>query len=159
MVARFADGTEADVTAFCDLRVRDTEVADVSNTGIVRGLRPGDTAVVAAYNGLVAAAGVLVPTGRTVSVPDAPDSNLIDHEVHARLRALGIEPSGPAGDAEFLRRVTLDVIGTLPTVGEVRAFISDASCNKRSETIDRLLAHPMHAALWATRTLILPVAT
>src|SRR5262249_22929030 len=48
VVARCADGTEADVTAFCDLRVRDTEVADVSNTGVVRGLRPGDTAVVAA---------------------------------------------------------------------------------------------------------------
>jgi hypothetical protein len=63
VVARFADGTEADVTAFCDLRVRNTEVADVSNTGLVRGLRPGDTAVVSVYDGLVAAARVLVPTG------------------------------------------------------------------------------------------------
>ncbi len=153
VVASFADGTEAEVTAFCELRVRDTEVADVSNTGIIRGLRPGDTAVVAAYNGLVAAAGVLVPTGRTVSVPDAPDSDLIDHEVYARLRSLGIEPSGPAEDTEFLRRITLDVIGTLPTIGEVRAFLAESSCDKRSETIDRLLAHRMHAALWATRYL------
>ena len=153
VVARFADGTEADVTAFCDLRVRDTEVADVSNTGVVRGLRPGDTAVVAAYDGLVAAARVLVPTGRTVLVPDVPASDLIDREVYAKLRALGIEPSGPAEDAEFLRRVTLDVIGTLPTPGEVRAFLADGSGDKRSKTIDRLLAHPMHAALWATRYL------
>jgi hypothetical protein len=153
VVARFADGTEADVTAFCDLRVRDSEVADVSNTGVVRGLRPGDTAVVAGYNGLAAAARVLIPTGRTVLVPDVPASDLIDREVYAKLRALGIEPSGPAEDAEFLRRVTLDVIGTLPTLGEVRAFLADASCDKRSRTIDRLLAHPMHAALWATRYL------
>jgi hypothetical protein len=73
--------------------------------------------------------------------------------VYAKLRALGVEPSGPAPDAEFLRRVTLDVIGTLPTPGEVRAFLADESPAKRSETIDRLLAHPMHAALWATRYL------
>ena len=72
VVARFADGSEADVTPFCDLRVRDAEVADVSTTGAVRGLRPGDTAVVASYNGLVAAARVLVPTGRTVSRPRRP---------------------------------------------------------------------------------------
>jgi hypothetical protein len=153
VVACFADGTEADVTAFCDLRVRDTEVADVSNTGVMRGLRPGDTAVVATYDGLVAAARVLVPTGRTVLVPDVPASDLIDREVYAKLRALGIESSGPAEDAEFLRRVTLDVIGTLPTPGEVRTFLADGSCDKRSRTIDRLLAHPMHAALWATHYL------
>ena len=153
VVARFADGAEADVTPFCDLRVRDAAVADVSNAGIVRGLRPGDTAVVASYNGLVAAARVLVPTGRTVTVPDVPASDLIDREVFAKLRTLGIAPSGPAADAEFLRRVTLDVIGTLPTPGEVRAFLADGSCDKRSKTIDGLLAHPMHAALWATRYL------
>lgn len=153
VVARFADGSEADVTAFCDLRARDTEVADVSNRGSVRALRPGDTAVVAAYNGLVAAARVLVPTGRGVVVPDVPAADLVDREVNAKLRALGVEPSGPAADAEFLRRVTLDAIGTLPTPGEVRAFLADPSCDKRSRTIDRLLAHPMHAALWATRYL------
>ncbi len=72
VVARFADGSQSDVTAFCDLRVRDTEVADVSNTGEVRGLKPGDTAVVASYDGLVAAARVLIPTGRTVTVSRSP---------------------------------------------------------------------------------------
>ncbi len=153
VVARFADGSESDVTAFCDLRVRDTEVADVSNTGAVRGLGPGDTAVVASYNGLVAAARVLVPTGRPVVVPEVPAAEFVDREVFAKLRALGVEPSGPAPDAEFLRRVTLDVIGTLPMPAEVRAFLADESRDKRSESIDRLLAHPMHAALWATRYL------
>ena len=120
---------------------------------MVRGLRPGDTAVVAAYNGLVAAAHVLVPTGRPVAIPDVPEADYVDREVDAKLRALGVEPSGPAADAEFLRRVTLDVIGTLPTPAEVRAFLADRSPDKRSAAIDRLLAHPMHAALWATRYL------
>ena len=49
--------------------------------------------------------------------PMSPTADIVDREVYAKLRALGIEPSGPAADAEFLRRVTLDVIGTLPTPG------------------------------------------
>jgi hypothetical protein len=153
VIARFADGSEADVTPFCELRARETDVADVSSTGAVRGIGPGDTAVVAAYNGLLATARILVSTGRHVVVPDVPAADVIDREVYAKLRVLGIEPSGLAPDAEFLRRVTLDVIGTLPTPAEIRAFLADQSPDKRPKTVDRLLAHPMHAALWATRYL------
>ena len=85
--------------------------------------------------------------------PMSPPSDFIDREVYAKLRALGIEPSGPAADAEFLRRVTLDVIGTLPTPERSAPSSPIGSRDKRSTTIDRLLAHPMHAALWATRYL------
>jgi hypothetical protein len=151
VVARFADGSEADVTPFCDLRARDPDLADVDASGSVRGLRPGDTAVVATYHGLVAAARILVPTGRTAA--EMPGDGLVDRHVNDKLRALGVEPSGPAPDAEFLRRVTLDVIGTLPTPDEVRAFLADGSPQKRTKKVDELLAHPMHAALWATRYL------
>src|SRR5262249_31090767 len=96
---------------------------------------------------------VIVPTGRAVAIPEVPDADFVDREVYAKLRALGVEASGPAPDAEFFRRVTLDVIGTLPTPDEVRAFLADGSPDKRSSMITRLLAHPMHAALWATRYL------
>ena len=50
-----------------------------------------------------------------------------------------------AGDAEFLRRVSLDLIGVPPTVEEVRKFLSDQSPAKREATIDRLLNHPRYA--------------
>jgi hypothetical protein len=153
VVARFVDGDEGDVTPFCDLHVRDDAVAEVALGGEVRGLRPGDTAVVASYNGRLASARVSVPTGRVVTVPDVPECDVIDREVFAKLRSLGVTPSRPASDAEFLRRVTLDVIGTLPSPQEVRAFLCDGAADKRSRKIDKLLAHPMHAALWATRYL------
>jgi hypothetical protein len=152
-VARFADGIEADVTPFCEYRARDPDVAVVNETGELRGLRPGDTAIIAAYNGRLATSRVLVSTGRAVAVSEVPADNPIDREVNAKLAALGVEPSDPAPDAEFLRRVTLDVIGTLSTPEEIRAFLADDSPTKRSRTIDRLLAHPMHAALWANRYL------
>jgi hypothetical protein len=60
-------------------------------------------------------------------------------------------PSGLSGDAEFLRRVTIDTIGCLPSPEEVRAFLANRSADKRDRKIDELLAHPLHAALWATR--------
>jgi hypothetical protein len=153
VLARFADGTQSEITPFCDLRVRDDSVSEVTPNGTVHGLKPGDTAVVASYHGLLAAGRIIVPTGRAVSIPAVPESDLVDREINAKLRALGLVPSGPAADTEFLRRITLDVVGTLPAPGEVRSFLGDRSPDKRVRKIDELLAHPMHAALWATRFL------
>ncbi len=141
------------MTLFCDLHVKDDAVVAVDPAGAVRGLRPGDTAVVASYHGLLASAKTSVSSGRVVVVPDVPESDEIDREVFAKLRSLGIAPSGASSDAEFLRRVTLDAIGTLPTPAEVREFLADRASDKRTRKIDALLAHPMHAALWATRFL------
>ncbi|QDU07979.1 DUF1549 domain-containing protein [Gimesia aquarii] len=53
--------------------------------------------------------------------------------------------SKPADDATFLRRVTLDLTGTIPSVDEVRAFLNDQSTDKRTQLVDRLLASPEHA--------------
>jgi hypothetical protein len=155
VVARFADGSEADVTPFCEIRTRDDTIATWTTAGQVHGLKPGDTAVVATYRGLLAAARVIVPTGRAVCIPEVPESesDIVDRAINDKLRALGLEPSAPASDAEFLRRVTLDVTGSLPAPADVCAFLADSSPDKRSRKIDELLDHPRHAALWATRYL------
>ncbi len=70
--------------------------------------------------------------------------------LHARIDALiesGLktEPAPPATDAEFLRRVTLDLTGRIPTSTEARAFLDDPSPYKRARLIDRLLDSPEHA--------------
>ena len=59
-------------------------------------------------------------------------------------------PVAPASDAEFLRRVSLDLIGMPPSVEELRAFLADPSPDKRARAIDRLLESPLFARHWAT---------
>jgi hypothetical protein len=153
VTATFADGTKENITPFCDFRTNDDSVAEVSNLGVVKTLRPGDTAVVVSYRGSVVPVRVLVPAEAKPGFvyPKLPEVNYIDREVFAKLRRLNMVPSELSTDEEFLRRVTLDTIGTLPTPAEVRAFLADRSADKRKRTIDELLAHPMHAALWATK--------
>src|SRR5438128_11628429 len=55
------------------------------------------------------------------------------------------QPAGPASDAEFLRRIYLDLTGVIPSADEARAFLKDANPNKRPQLIDRLLASAGYA--------------
>jgi hypothetical protein len=152
VVVQFADGTKADLTPFCDFRAKDDTIAEVSPLGEVRGLRAGDTPVIISYRGNLVSARVLVPAPAEGFVsPKVPEVNAIDREVFAKLRKLNIVPSELSDDAEFLRRVTIDTVGCLPSPDEVRAFLADEKPDKRSKKIDELLAHPLHAALWATK--------
>src|SRR5260370_41604457 len=75
----------------------------------------------------------------------------IDRLVFGRLRRLDIHPAYPCSDAVFLRRVYLDVIGTLPTAQEAAAFLQDQTPNKRGVLIDRLLERDEFADYWAMK--------
>jgi hypothetical protein len=151
--ATFGDGTTEPITSLCDFRTNDEAIVEVTPLGELRAVRPGDTAVIVSYRGNVLPVRVLVPfePKAEFQYPHVPEDNFIDHAVFAKLRRLNIVPSGLSGDAEFLRRVTIDTIGTLPSPQEVRAFLADTRPEKRARKIDELLAHPLHAALWATK--------
>ena len=75
----------------------------------------------------------------------------IDSLVLARLEKLNVEPAHLCSDAVFVRRVYLDVIGTLPTGLQAREFLLDTNLNKRRILIDRLLAREEFADYWAMR--------
>ncbi|MFO0970056.1 MAG: DUF1549 and DUF1553 domain-containing protein [Gemmataceae bacterium] len=151
--ARFSDGSENDITAFCDFRTNDDGVADVSNLGLARSVKAGSTALVVSYRGNVIPVNVLVPMQLAAGFvyPKTPENNFLDGIVFERLKKLHMVPSDLSGDAEFLRRVTIDTIGQLPTPEDVRAFLADKSPDKRAKKIDELLAHPLHASMWATK--------
>jgi hypothetical protein len=69
--------------------------------------------------------------------------------LHVRIDRLILAPANPADDAEFLRRVTLDLAGTIPTAEETKRFLADTSPDKRSKRIDDLLARPTYSTRMA----------
>jgi hypothetical protein len=78
-------------------------------------------------------------------------ANRIDELLVESWQRQGIEPAGLCSDAVFIRRVYLDVIGTLPTAEEVRAFLADERTDKRSRLVDALLERPEFADYWALK--------
>ena len=85
--------------------------------------------------------------------PDAPAlAALIDRHVERRLLSEGLRPAEPADDAEFLRRVYLDLHGVIPTREQADRFLADSHAEKRARLVETLLASPRYgqylADLW-----------
>lgn len=152
VVAHWTDGSSEDVTPICRFRTNDEAIAKVDESGKITATGPGDTHVVAFYDNGVLPVPVMMPVSDKVNnYPVVATPTKIDELVVAKLRKLGIVPSELSSDTEFLRRVTLDVTGTLPTPDEIQAFLADQSSDKRERKIDELVERPTHAAWWATR--------
>ena len=138
VTARLDDGTEADVTHLVKFSTNNDSIASISAAGIVKAERGGETAIVVRGPGVAGVAKVAVVI-EPRNVPLLPVSNLIDDHINAKLKRLQIPPSAPADDATFLRRVDLDVIGTIPTAVEARAFLASKDPAKRTKVVDQLL--------------------
>ncbi len=151
VLAKLSTGAEEDVTRFARFDALDPGIAEVDADGRVTGRRAGDVAILAHYAGQIGFATVLVPGPPSPAVrrPAEPPTDVVDRLLLERLAKLNIVPSPVCGDLDFVRRTYLDVIGQLPTPDEVRAFLADPAPDRRAKLIDRLLAHPFHAALWA----------
>jgi hypothetical protein len=153
VIARYSDGREADVTHHAKFQSNNDGLATVNETGLVRAVEaPGDVAIMASYMNAVDLFRALVPrASRIENYPKLPENNFIDKLVFAKLKKLNILPSGLADDAEFLRRVCLDVIGTLPTAVEARRFLDDKRPDKRARLVDALLERVEFADYWALK--------
>jgi hypothetical protein len=147
--ATYTNGQVRDVTWLTQFVSNDASVAVVDPAGLVRVVRPGETSVRATFMGQVAVVVVTAPYHlATQEAWYAQRSNFIDDHVFKKLHDLHIEPSGPADDAMFLRRVYLDTIGLLPSPGEVKAFLADTRADKRARLIDLLLERPEFIDFW-----------
>ncbi len=151
--AHYSEGSVRDVTRHAQYQSNEVPVAAVDEGGLVRTFdQSGEAAIMARYMGQVAVFRALVPLGKAIAqYPDFRPANFIDELALARWKKLGIAPSGPCSDSEFIRRASLDLCGRLPAPDEVRAFLADTSPDKRAKLIDRLLEDRDHAAYFALR--------
>ncbi len=152
VIAHWENGTAEDVTCLCRFQTNDPSVATIDEKGLVTAGDIGDSHVVVSYDNAVVPVAVLRPYSELTEAtyPSVAYKTQIDQLVGAKLRKIGVVPSEVCTDEEFLRRVSLDLTGTLPTVAEVKAFQQDKSENKRKQKIDELLGRPGYAAQWAT---------
>ncbi len=150
-LARFSDGSVRDVTSQALFESNDKAMAEVNENGLVKVLDiPGKVAVMVRYQTSVAVFNAAVPLGASVDkLP--PTKNFVDKAVFANLKELGIPPSPVIDDATFLRRVTLDIGGRLPTEAEASAFLANKSPDKRDQWIDELLQGTDYADFFAAK--------
>ena len=169
VLAHYSDGTIRDVSRQSQFQSNELAVAAVDGDGLVRTFElSGDATIMARYMGQVAVFRALVPLGKAIAkYPDFPANNYIDTLALARWKKLGIVPSELCGDSEFIRRVTVDLCGRLPTNEEVKAFLAEPDgpprpaggeglgvrgpITKRGKLIDRLLDSRDYAAHFAMR--------
>ena len=151
VTARYADGRTRDVTSLALFEANDRAMAETTESGRVRiSDIPGNVAVMVRYQALAAVCNVAIPLGAPVGhLP--PARNFIDQHVFANLKLLGIPPSPVCDDATFLRRVSLDIAGRLPTVKEAEAFLASTDPTKRDRLVDALLTSPDYADFFANK--------
>lgn len=151
VTGRQANGVEEDLTADVFYELEDTDIAEVSDSGVVRAKHPGEVTVLVRAAGRMSGFQIGVIGPEPDQYPEVAPTNFIDDHIFSKLRKFNIIPSEPSSDAEFLRRVCLDVTGTLPPPARVREFLSDNDPRKRDKLIDILLDSPEYVDYWTYR--------
>jgi hypothetical protein len=151
VIAHYTDGSTEDVTAMTQFEPNDTEMAEVSPGGLVKTRDlSGTVAVMARYQGQVAVFRASLPLGAVVKDLPQP-KNFIDELVFQQLTTLGIPPSPVCDDSTFLRRISCDITGRLPTAEEAEQFLADADPAKREKWIDKRLDSEAYADFFANK--------
>ncbi len=150
VTAHYSDGTQKDVTRAVQFEANQKEMADVNESGLVELKElPGSTSIMVRFQEHVGVFIANIPLGAPVDLPKP--RNFVDHHIFRKLDLLGLPPSHLAEDSTFLRRVTLDIAGRLPTQEETEAFLADTHHNKRAAKIDALLDSPEYADWFANK--------
>ena len=151
VTAHWDDGAREDFTRQVRYLSNNPEVVSVGPDGRLTGRRVGETSVQVLAGGQSASATVGVIEEPVATYPEVPRYNFIDDHVFAKARKFHRVPSALSSDAEFLRRLCLDLTGRLPPVHRVRRFLADPDPQKRTRLIDLLLRSPEFVDHWSWR--------
>lgn len=153
VLATYADGTERNVTNLAAFSSSNPNVASISEEGQIVANSPGEAFVMARFGAHTVGCNVIVhskddgfqwPT-------EVKESNYIDAAIHEKLKKLHIAPAPVCSDADFMRRVSIDLAGRVPTRPALASFVADEDIDKRTKLIDRLLSTDDFERLWAMK--------
>ncbi len=163
VTASFSDGSSRDVTQQSLYTSNEEGIADVSDQGVLQTQQQGGLfTVMVRFGGQIATLHGVVPmeldeaeqrvvTRHLAKLEKELAASEIDQLLLKQWQRLGIAPSPEVDDATFIRRVTIDICGSLPTPGEIKAYLADNRSDKRSRLIDRLLDRSEYASYFALK--------
>jgi hypothetical protein len=149
--AKFSNGEEKDVSQWAVYESANLG-AEVSAGGELEFSQPGETTVFVRYmGGRASMRAALIKANDNYTWKGPSPKNEIDHYVFSKLKLFNQNPSAVSDDLTFLRRVSLDVTGSLPSSDTARSFLSDKRKDKRSILIEELLKSEEYASFWALK--------
>ena len=149
--AKFSNGEEKDVSQWAVYESAKLG-AEVSAGRELEFNQPGETTVFVRYmGGRASMRAALLKANDNYKWKGPSSKNEIDHYVFSKLKLFNQNPSAVSDDLTFLRRVSLDVTGSLPSSDTARSFLSDKRKDKRSILIEELLKSEEYASFWALK--------
>ncbi len=150
--AHYSDGSIEDITRRAQYESNDQEIAVVESTGLVRTLaQSGEAAIMARYQANVATFRATVPLGIKIPEYKFETKTVVDTNTSAKWKELGLVPSELCSDEQFVRRLFLDLTGSLPTLAQVNAFVNDKNATKRDVLIDQLVDSTEYSYYFANK--------
>jgi hypothetical protein len=171
VLAHYSDGSQRDVSHLAVYMSNNDALATIDRQARISGLKPGGTHVFARFDRFTVGTEVVVLPAGDFTFPDNAEFNDIDTLVNDKLKELRISPSGLCTDGQFLRRLTIDLTGQLPTPEEYEQFMSasrnpalqgrapastkgstlESQATRRAALIDELLSRDAFGELWAAQ--------
>lgn len=150
--AKYSDGTDRDVTSLAYFSSNNETAAEITQKGIVTAHERGEAFIMARFGThTVGSQFIVLPKGLKYEDPKTPEFNYIDTLTHNKLRKLRITPSVLCTDQEYLRRVFIDITGTLPSTEEHAMFLADKDPKKRELVVDQLLQRKEFVDMWVMK--------
>jgi hypothetical protein len=152
VVAHYTDGTTRDVTHLAAFFTNNETSAMIDDKGLLTAGARGEAYIFARFSvHTVGSQFITLPKGLQYSPLPSQPVNYIDELVDAKHQKLRLHPSELCSDEEFLRRVSIDLVGILPTAEEYVAFMSDVDPAKRAKKVDELLVRKEFTELWVSK--------
>lgn len=150
--AFYSDGTDRDVTDLAYFSSNNDNSAAISPQGTVTAANRGESFIMARFDThTVGHPFITLPKGLEFTFIDQPVNNYIDELCYKKFRNLRIQPSDICTDEEFIRRVSVDIAGVLPTEEEYLAFMQDTDPTKREKLVDSLLERKEFVEIWVMK--------